>query len=41
MMIFSFGKCFDETMMRAYKVAIQWFGIRIHQFIGFTVIIKP
>lgn len=23
MMIFSFGKCFDETMMRAYKAAIQ------------------
>ncbi|HAC12566.1 MAG TPA: hypothetical protein DCE67_02720 [Barnesiella intestinihominis] len=23
MMIFSFGKCFDETMMRMYKVAIQ------------------
>lgn len=23
MMIFSFGKCFDETMMRTYKVAIQ------------------
>ncbi|KOO68658.1 hypothetical protein ACU52_06550 [Xylanibacter rarus] len=23
MMIFSFGKCFDETMMRTYKIAIQ------------------
>ena len=23
MMIFSFGKCFDETMMRVYKAAIQ------------------
>lgn len=41
MMIFSFGKCFDETVMRAYNLAIQQFGVHIHQFIGFTIIIKP
>lgn len=41
MVIFSFGKCFDETMMRMYNAAIQQFGIHIHQFIGFSIIIKP
>ena len=41
MVIFSFGKCFDETMMRMYNAAIQQFGMHIHQFIGFSIIIKP
>lgn len=41
MMIFSFGKCFDEIMMRIYYIVTQWFDIAIHQFIGFLIIIKP
>ena len=41
MMNFSFGKYFDEKLMRVYAVVYQCFNMPIHQFIVFSFIINP
>lgn len=41
MMNFSFGECFDETMMRTHNTIPQYVIMPIHQIIVFSFIIKP
>lgn len=40
MMDFSFGECFDETMMRTHGAIPQYVIMPIHQIIVFSFIIK-
>lgn len=40
MMNFSFGECFDETMMRTHNTISQYVIMPIHQIIVFSFIIK-
>ncbi len=37
---FSFGECFDESVMRVYRVDIQQEYYSIHQIIALSTIIK-
>ena len=38
---FSFGKRFDETLMKGYCISCLYIRLSNHQFIGFSFIIKP
>ena len=37
---FSFGKRFDETLMKGYCISCQHIRLSNHQFIGFSPLIK-
>ncbi|WP_304316838.1 hypothetical protein [Phocaeicola plebeius] len=37
---FSFDKRFDERMLSAYRCGFQYIKLPIHQFIGFSFLIK-
>ena len=37
---FSFGKRFDETLMKSYCISCQYIRLSNHQFIGFSLLNK-